>query len=87
LIWQKPSGFDFEREYRVFIDLNDLKHCQKVNGWHYWRIPDDTLQRVVLGFHCPLEEVVVRKLLDMNGLVETKVTRAEMCSETYAIRC
>jgi hypothetical protein len=83
---QKSSGWHFEREYRVFIDLNDLKHCQLADGWHFWQIPDNALQRVVLGFRCPLEEVTVRKLLDMNGLMNTKVTRAEMCSETYVIR-
>jgi hypothetical protein len=47
--------------------------------------PDKSLERVILGFCCPLDETVVRKLLDMNGFTETEVVRAKMCQETYSI--
>ncbi len=83
---QKSSGWCFEREYRLSIDINDRKHCElAADGRHYWRIPNDALQRVVLGFRCPLEEHLVRRLLDMNGFADTKIVRAEMRPETYAI--
>jgi hypothetical protein len=30
---------------------------------------------------------MIGKLLEMNGLSDTEVVRAEMCMETYAIKC
>jgi hypothetical protein len=84
---QKSPGWCFEREYRVFIDLNDLKHCQFSDGHYHWRIPDSFLNRVILGFRCPFEETIIMKLLKMNGLLDTEVVRASMCTETYAIKC
>jgi hypothetical protein len=85
LMNQKSLGFSFEREYRLHIDLNDRGRCQSRDGQYEWQLPDGSLKRVVLGFRCPLEEAAVRKLLDMNGLVDTKVVRARMCSQSYAI--
>ena len=84
---QKSMGFSFEREYRLGIDLQNQKTCQLENGCFNWKFPVNALKRVILGFQCPLEESAVRKLLDINGLVETKISRAEMCSETYSIKC
>lgn len=88
LMFRKSLGWAFEREYRMSIDINSQKHCLLLpDGWHHWLIPDNFLKRVILGFRCPLEESVIRKLLDMNGLVDTEIARAKMCSETYTIKC
>jgi hypothetical protein len=87
LMRRKSPSWSFEKEYRVQIELNDQTFCQFSNGRYYWRIRSDVLKRVILGFRCPLEAVAVRKLLDMNGFTDTKVTRAKMCSETYTIKC
>ncbi len=87
LMTRKSLGWSFEREYRVFIDLNNPKYCLFSDGHYYWRIPEKLLTRVILGFRCPLDETVVRKLLDKNGLVHTDIVRAKMCVETYAIKC
>ena len=88
LMHRKSLGWSFEQEYRMFVDVNDSKHCRlSSDGWHYWQIPQNFLSQVILGFRCPLGESGVRRLLDMNGLVDTKVTRAEKCTETYAIKC
>jgi hypothetical protein len=84
---QKSRGWSFEREYRVFVDINNLQHCKFSDGHYYWQIPDSFLSRVILGFRCPLEVSTIGNLLKMNGLMDTKVVRAEMCMETYAIKC
>jgi len=84
---QKSSGWSFEQEYRIFIDLNNPNNCKLGDGYHYWPIPKATLNRVVLGYRCPLEESVVRKLLDMNGFGDTKISKATMCRETYTVLC
>ena len=84
---QKSMGFSFEREYRLGIDLRDRKNCRFHDGNYNWKLPTDSLKRVILGFRCPLEERAVRKLLDKNGFVDAQIIRAKMCSETYAIRC
>jgi hypothetical protein len=86
LRYQKSPGFSFEREYRLSIDLRDKKRLHYKDGNYDWRLPDNSLKRVILGFRCPLEESKVRTLLDKNGLLETKITRAEMCLETYSIK-
>ena len=85
LINQKSSGFSFEREYRLSIDLNNRNRCRFHDGQYYWQLPDDSLKRVILGFQCPLEETIVRKLLDMNGFTSTVVVRAKLCQETYLV--
>jgi hypothetical protein len=85
LMINKSPGFSFEREYRLQIDLKDLNRCQHSEGNFEWQLPDKSLSRVILGFCCPLDETVVRKLLDMNGFTETGVVRAKMCQETYSI--
>jgi hypothetical protein len=87
LMNQKSLGFAFEREYRLSIDLNDRKFCRVRDGQYYWKLPEKSLARVILGFCCPLEDIAVRKLLDMNGFTDTKIARAKMCSETYTIKC
>ena len=85
LMRQKSMGFSFEREYRLHINLNNQTYCQVSDGWHHWQIPRDTLKKVVLGYCCALDDAIVRKLLDMNGFVDTKVERAGMCEKTYSI--
>ena len=85
LMRNKSPGFAFEQEYRLQINLNDLNHCQRSDGNYDWQLPDKSLNRVILGFCCPLDDTVVRKLLDKNGFTETEVVRAKMCRETYSI--
>jgi hypothetical protein len=83
LLRQKSSGWSYEREYRVFVDL---KECDISGGRYFKPIPDHFLTRVILGYKCPLEELYVAKALQARGLSETKVIRAKMCMETYSIR-
>ncbi len=78
----KSPCFSFEQEYRLQIEL---KSCQQSDDHDEWRLPDKSLTRVILGLCCPLDETIVRKLLDMNGFTETEVVRAKMCQETYSI--
>jgi hypothetical protein len=85
LMRQKSPGWSFEQESRLQLDLNDRRFCQLSDGRHYWQIPRDALKQVVLGFCCPLEEAIVRRLLDMNGFVAAVVVRAELCQETYSV--
>jgi hypothetical protein len=86
LRYQKSPGFSFEREYRLSIDLRNKKRCQNKDGNYDFKLPDNSLKRVILGFRCPLDERNARRLLDKNGFCETKITRAEMCSQTYSIK-
>jgi hypothetical protein len=83
LLRQKSSGWAYEREYRVFLDLES---CNISGGLYFQRISDYFLTRVILGYKCPLEELYVLKALKASGLTETKVVRAKMCLETYSIR-
>ncbi len=85
LIRNKSPGFSFEQEYRLQINLEDHNRCQYSDGSYFWRLPDKSLKRVILGFCCPLAETDVKKLLDKNGFEETRVVRAKMCQETYSI--
>jgi hypothetical protein len=82
---QKPVGFSFEQEHRLQIDLQDTVHCRLLNGHYYWKPPDGSFKRVVLGFQSPLEETTVRKLLNMNGYADTDVVRAKLCQEAYSV--
>jgi hypothetical protein len=84
---QKSSNWIFEQECRISVDVTNPNHCFEHNGVHHWPIPPKWLKRIILGFRCPLEETNVRKILDMNGFGDTKVVKAKMCSETYAILC
>jgi len=84
LMRQKSSGWSYEREYRVHIEL---EVCQISAGQYLMRIPDNFLKRVILGFQCPLEELYVKRALEKSGLGSTEVVRAKRCLETYAIRC
>ncbi|MGA3162678.1 MAG: DUF2971 domain-containing protein [Verrucomicrobiota bacterium] len=84
LMTQKSPGWSYEREYRAFVDLN--KDCEISGGLYFRRIPENFLQRVILGYKCPLEEKYVLKALGKSGFTSTKVVRAKMCLETYSIR-
>jgi hypothetical protein len=87
LIRQKSPGWAYEREYRVFFDLQNNKGLE-ISGEHYFkRIPDNFLIRVILGWRCPLEESSVVKALAASGLPSTKVVRAKMSLDTYAVEC
>ena len=85
LMGRKSAGWSFEKEYRLAIDLNNRNRCRLHDGHYDWQLPDNSLKRVILGFCCPLDETVVRKLLDMNGFRETGVVRAKMCQGSYSI--
>ena len=87
LIRQKSKSWEFENECRLTVHVKNPDHCQERNGIYYWPILKNYLTRVILGFRCPLEEMQIRKLLDMNGFQNTKVVKAKMCSETYSILC
>lgn len=82
LIRQKSPGWEYEQEYRVYLQLKD---CDISGGNYFQRISDYLLKRVILGYDCPLEEDYVLKALDAVGLTETRVVRAKMCLETYSI--
>ena len=84
---QKSSGWSFEEEYRIFIDLRNPINQKLGDGYHHWPIPKTALRRIVFGYRCPLEESVVSRMLDKNGFVDAKITRATMSSETYTVRC
>ena len=83
LIRQKSPGWQYEREYRVYVHLKD---CEISGGYYFQKIPDALLKRVILGYDCPLEEDYVRKALNAHGLSEVKVIRAKMCLKTYSIQ-
>jgi hypothetical protein len=82
LMTNKSPGFSFEQEYRLQIEL---KRCRCSDANYEWQLPDKALARVILGYCCPLDETLVRKLLDMNGFLDTNVVRAKMCHESYSI--
>lgn len=82
LLRQKSTGWAYEREYRVSLDL---KSCDISSGHYFKQIPDNFLKRVILGYKCPLEELYVLKALETSGLKEVKIIRAKMCLETYSI--
>lgn len=83
LIRQKSRGWEYEQEYRVYVQLKD---CEISGGHYFQKIPDKLLKRVILGYDCPLEEDYVRKALDAHGLSSVKVVRARMCLKTYSIQ-
>jgi len=84
LMRQKSPGWEYEREYRLFFELSKLD----IGGELYFtRIPDNFLQRVILGSKCPLEERCIDRALKAIGLASTEVVRAKLCDHTYKIRC
>jgi hypothetical protein len=87
LMRQKSSGWSFEDEYRLFIDLNDSTRSYSTDGHYYWRIAPQILKRVILGFRCPLEENNIQSILTKNGFTQTRVVRTKMCLESYSIKC
>lgn len=66
LMRNKSPGFSFEQEYRLQLGL---EYCQHSDGHDEWRLPDKSLKRVIVGFCCPLDETVVRKLLETKQLL------------------
>ncbi len=79
---QKASSWSYEREYRVYVDLND---CDPIGGHYFSRIPEDFLKRVVLGFRCPLEVAYVQKALEKTGMGDVVVARAKLDQTSYKI--
>ena len=87
MIRQKSPGWAYEREYRVAFDLQKNQDLVLSDGHYFERIPDNFLIRVILGWKCPLEESYVAKALAASGLGSTKVVRAKMSLDTYAVEC
>jgi len=87
LIRQKSPGWAYEREYRVFFDIQNNKDLVLFGGHYFKRIPDNFLNRVILGWRCPLEDPYVTQALNVSGLASTKVVRAKMSLDTYAVQC
>lgn len=87
LIRRKSPGWAYEREYRVFFDIQNYKDLIMSDGHYFKRIPDNFLARVILGWRCPLEEKSVIKALEASGLTSTKVVRAKMSLDTYTVEC
>jgi hypothetical protein len=87
MIRQKSPGWAYEREYRIAFDLQKNKDLVMSDGHYFERIPDNFLIRVILGWRCPLEESYVAKALAASGLASTKVVRAKMSLDTYAVEC
>ena len=83
MIFQKSTGWRYEREYRVYVDL---EKCEVAAGHYFRPIPNDFLKRVILGYQCSLEEKYVRKLLRQAGLNDVEVSRAKMATESYLIK-
>ena len=83
MIFQKSTGWAYEREYRVFTDL---EQCEVGSGHYFTRIPKDFVRRIILGHQCSLDERYVRKLLSQAGLDAVEVARATMSSSSYLIR-
>src|SRR5207302_8228097 len=80
LMKQKSSGWSYEREWRLFINLAE---CDIAGGNYFARIPDNFLTRVILGYRCPLEIQYVIRTLAAHGLSTIPVARAKMCLESY----
>lgn len=87
LIRRKSPGWAYEREYRVFFDIQNYKDLIMSDGHYFKRIPDNFLTRVILGWRCPLEEQHIIKALEASGLTSTKVVRAKMSLATYKVQC
>ncbi|MGE9268429.1 MAG: DUF2971 domain-containing protein [Verrucomicrobiales bacterium] len=82
MIDQKSTGWSYEKEYRVHVNLQD---CDIANGLYFKAIPDGFLTRVILGYRCPLEASYLRKALDAVGLTDTEVIRAKMDQLSYSV--
>jgi hypothetical protein len=87
LIRRKSPGWAYEREYRVFFDIQNNKDLIMSGGHYFKRIPDNFLTRVILGWRCPLDEQYIIKALEVSGLTSTKVVRAKMSLDTYEVQC
>jgi hypothetical protein len=83
MLARKSPGWSYEREYRVFADLAT---CSVADGNYFLPIPSDFLKRVILGFKCPIDDVYLRRCLDLAGFPEVEVARAFDDNRTYKIR-
>jgi len=84
---QKSPSWAYEKEHRVYFDLVQDQNLQTAGGHYFAPIPENFLTRVILGWRCPLEEQYVVKALEKSGLTSTKVVRAKISNDTYAVRC
>jgi hypothetical protein len=84
---QKSPSWKYEQEHRIYVSLDKDPNIQTSGGHYFFRIPEDFLTRVILGYKCPLEEQYVAKALEKSGLVSTKVARAKISNETYDVLC
>ncbi|MFC5049051.1 DUF2971 domain-containing protein [Rubritalea spongiae] len=82
MIHQKSTGWSYEQEYRVHVDLSS---CTISGGHYFLDIPEDFLKRIILGYRCPLEEEYVKIALKKSGLDDCSVVRAEMDEHSYSV--
>lgn len=82
MIDQKSTGWSYEKEYRVHVNLQD---CEIAHGLYFKEIPDSFLTRVILGYRCPLEVNYLKKALDAVGLTDTEAIRAKMDQLSYSV--
>ena len=87
MIRQKSPGWAYEKEYRVAYSLQRNPDLVISGRLYFERIPDNFLMRVILGEKCPLEESYVTKALAASGFSSTKIVRAKMSHDTYAVEC
>jgi len=83
MLARKSPGWSYEREYRVFADLSS---CFVADGSYFLQIPKDFLKRVILGLRCPIDEMYIRRSLDLAGFPEVEVARAFDDNLSYQIR-
>jgi hypothetical protein len=82
MLARKSPGWSYEREYRVFAGLAS---CVVADGSYFLPIPTDFLKRVILGFKCLIDDVYLRRCLDLAGFPEVEVARAFDDNRTYKI--
>jgi len=81
---QKSSGWAYEKERRSIAELKD---CKTTGGMFFQNIPDDFLNRVILGVRCTTGTSYIRRALDLNGFASVEVVQASQDNKTYKIRC
>ena len=82
MLSHKSSGWSFEREYRVFADL---ANCHVSDGHYFLPIPDNFLKKVILGFRCPVDEIYIKRCLQLANLDEVEVVKAKDDMQSYNI--
>ncbi len=80
---RKARGWEYEKEYRVYIDISK---CETSGGHYFLEIPENFLTRVILGVRCEIDENYVRRALKNAGLKDTEVVRAKMDKYSYSIK-